>query len=78
MNILLSVASLARDLLGRMLVIDPEKRMSVDDALNHPYINVWYEDSEVNAVRWNIELIFFLRKFSLVLLFSHHQDNIII
>ncbi|CAF4673724.1 unnamed protein product, partial [Rotaria sp. Silwood2] len=42
-------ASLARDLLGRMLVIDPEKRMSVDEALNHPYINVWYEDSEVNA-----------------------------
>ena len=47
----LRIASLARDLLGRMLVIDPEKRMSVDDALNHPYINVWYEDSEVNAVR---------------------------
>ncbi|CAF3822961.1 unnamed protein product [Rotaria sp. Silwood1] len=42
-------ASLARDLLGRMLIIDPDKRMSVDEALNHPYINVWYEDSEVNA-----------------------------
>ncbi len=45
------IAALARDLLGRMLVIDPEKRMSVDEALNHPYINVWHEDSEVNAVR---------------------------
>ena len=44
-------AALARDLLGRMLIIDPDKRMSVDEALNHPYINVWYEDSEVNAVR---------------------------
>jgi c-Jun N-terminal kinase len=33
-----------------MLVIDPEKRMSVDEALNHSYINVWFEDSEVNAV----------------------------
>jgi hypothetical protein len=33
-----------------MLIIDPEKRMSVDEALNHPYINVWFEDSEVNAV----------------------------
>jgi c-Jun N-terminal kinase len=33
-----------------MLVIDSEKRMSVDEALNHPYISVWYEDSEVNAV----------------------------
>ena len=33
-----------------MLVIDPDKRMSVDEALNHPYINVWFEDTEVNAV----------------------------
>ncbi len=33
-----------------MLVIDQEKRISVDDALMHPYINVWYDESEVNAV----------------------------
>ena len=33
-----------------MLVVDPEKRISVDEALMHPYINVWYEDGEVNAV----------------------------
>jgi len=39
----------ARDLLGKMLVIDPEKRISVDDALMHPYINVWYDETEVNA-----------------------------
>lgn len=32
-----------------MLVIDPERRISVEDALLHPYINVWYEESEVNA-----------------------------
>ena len=32
-----------------MLVVDPEKRISVDDALMHPYINVWYDDSEVNG-----------------------------
>lgn len=43
------IASQARDLLSRMLVIDPEKRISVDDALLHPYINVWYDESEVNA-----------------------------
>lgn len=43
-------ASLARDLIARMLIVDPDKRMSVEEALNHPYINVWYEDSEVNAV----------------------------
>jgi len=32
-----------------MLVIDPEQRISVDEALRHPYINVWYEEGEVNA-----------------------------
>ena len=43
-------AGQARDLLSRMLVIDPERRISVDEALLHPYINVWYDESEVNAV----------------------------
>ena len=33
-----------------MLVIDPERRISVDDALLHNYINVWYDEGEVNAV----------------------------
>ncbi|XP_038222587.1 stress-activated protein kinase JNK [Zerene cesonia] len=42
-------ASQARDLLSRMLVIDPERRISVDEALLHPYINVWYDEGEVNA-----------------------------
>jgi len=41
---------MARDLLQRMLVVDPEKRISVDDALMHPYINVWYDETEVNGV----------------------------
>jgi len=42
-------ASQARDLLCKMLVIDPQRRISVDEALKHPYICVWYEDQEVNA-----------------------------
>lgn len=43
-------ANMARDLLSKMLVVDPEKRISVDDALMHPYIHVWYDESEVNGV----------------------------
>ncbi|KER23908.1 kinase domain protein [Opisthorchis viverrini] len=42
-------ADQARDLLYRMLVIDPLERVSVDEALQHPYINVWFDESEVNA-----------------------------
>lgn len=42
-------ASQARDLLSRMLVIDPERRISVDEALQHAYINVWFDELEVNA-----------------------------
>ncbi|KAI4884664.1 hypothetical protein NFI96_015360, partial [Prochilodus magdalenae] len=43
-------ASQARDLLSKMLVIDASKRISVDEALQHPYINVWYDPTEVEAV----------------------------
>ena len=43
-----------------MLVVDPEKRISVDEALLHPYISVWYEDGEVNAVRHYNDLVVFL------------------
>uniref|UniRef100_A0A1I8NDP7 Stress-activated protein kinase JNK n=1 Tax=Musca domestica TaxID=7370 RepID=A0A1I8NDP7_MUSDO len=39
----------ARDLLARMLTIDPKHRISIDEALNHRYINVWYEQEEVDA-----------------------------
>ncbi|KAL7636068.1 UNVERIFIED_CONTAM: hypothetical protein RMT77_013887 [Armadillidium vulgare] len=42
-------ASQARDLLSRMLVIDPQMRISVDEALMHPYINIWFDEAEVNA-----------------------------
>lgn len=39
-----------RDLLSKMLHIDPAKRITVDGALGHPYVNIWYDPSEVNAV----------------------------
>ena len=54
-------ASQARDLLSRMLVIDPEHRISVDQALVHSYINVWYEESEVNAVSFKLFNCIFTR-----------------
>ncbi|XP_015427041.1 PREDICTED: mitogen-activated protein kinase 9 isoform X3 [Myotis davidii] len=41
--------SQARDLLSKMLVIDPDKRISVDEALHHPYITVWYDPAEAEA-----------------------------
>ena len=33
-----------------MLHIDPARRITVDGALNHPYVNIWFDPSEVNAV----------------------------
>ncbi|VDM76433.1 unnamed protein product [Strongylus vulgaris] len=42
-------AECARDLLAKMLVINPDNRYSVEEALNHPYVKVWFRDDEVNA-----------------------------
>lgn len=39
----------ARDLLSKMLVIDPRNRITVDEALEHPYIKLWYQEGEVDA-----------------------------
>ena len=45
-----TAAKEAKDLLCRMLHIDPEKRVTVDEALQHPYVNIWYDKAEVDAV----------------------------
>jgi len=39
----------ARDLLAKMLVVDPVKRINITQALNHPYVRVWYDADEVEA-----------------------------
>ena len=44
------LAEQCRDLLSKMLVVDRSKRVSVIEALHHPYIHVWYERSEVESV----------------------------
>lgn len=39
----------ARDLLSKMLRIDPDERISVDEALQHSYVRIWYDEAEVNT-----------------------------
>ncbi|VDN52210.1 unnamed protein product, partial [Dracunculus medinensis] len=39
----------ARDLLTKMLKIDPNERISLDEAVQHPYIHIWFAESEWNA-----------------------------
>ena len=40
----------ARDMLSKMLQIDPAKRIDVSEALAHPYVNIWFDPAEVHAV----------------------------
>lgn len=40
----------ARDFLTKVLVVDPSKRYSVDQALQHPYVHIWYDKGEVLGV----------------------------
>ena len=47
---LMCTAKQAKDLMKKMLEIDPEKRISVENALRHPYVNIWFDPSEVHAV----------------------------
>uniref|UniRef100_A0A914QG54 Stress-activated protein kinase JNK n=1 Tax=Panagrolaimus davidi TaxID=227884 RepID=A0A914QG54_9BILA len=42
-------ASNARDLISKMLVIDPNYRISIQDALKHSYVRLWRKEEEVNA-----------------------------
>jgi len=37
----------AKDLISKMLVIDPRKRITLDEALKHPYISGWFRDDDI-------------------------------
>uniref|UniRef100_A0A0K0EP83 Stress-activated protein kinase JNK n=2 Tax=Strongyloides stercoralis TaxID=6248 RepID=A0A0K0EP83_STRER len=37
-----------RDVLKKMLKIDPNERISVDEALNHPYLKIWKNEEEIS------------------------------
>ncbi|CCF58335.1 hypothetical protein KAFR_0E01810 [Kazachstania africana CBS 2517] len=36
----------ALDLLERMLAFDPQKRITVDEALQHPYLSIWHDPAD--------------------------------
>uniref|UniRef100_A0A914Z2M4 Stress-activated protein kinase JNK n=1 Tax=Panagrolaimus superbus TaxID=310955 RepID=A0A914Z2M4_9BILA len=40
----------ARELISKMLVIDPNNRITVEEALEHPYVNLWKETSETEDI----------------------------
>lgn len=40
---------MALDLLGKMLCFDPAKRISCEEALNHPYLAVWHDPADEPA-----------------------------
>jgi serine/threonine protein kinase len=46
---------LAIDLLSQLLCFDPAKRISCEQALNHPYLQVWHDPADepiCDAVSW--------------------------
>ncbi len=49
------LAETARDLLSKMLVIDPNHRISIDDALNHRYLQgYWHNEADFNVAPQNM------------------------
>lgn len=42
----LNISNYAKDLISRMLEVDPEKRITVEEAIQHPWIKVSYNMSK--------------------------------
>jgi len=45
----------ARDLINKLLVVDPEKRLSASEVLEHPWLNVQEEDHDLFFAQANLE-----------------------
>lgn len=41
----LNISNYAKDLVSRMLEVDPEKRITVEEALQHPWIKVYKQST---------------------------------
>uniref|UniRef100_A0A914EG99 Protein kinase domain-containing protein n=1 Tax=Acrobeloides nanus TaxID=290746 RepID=A0A914EG99_9BILA len=37
----------ARDLISKMLKLNPDNRQSIEEAIRHPYVNLWFDAKEV-------------------------------
>jgi c-Jun N-terminal kinase len=42
-------ASMARDLISKMLIVDPNYRITINDAIRHPYVYLWFDRNEVEG-----------------------------
>ncbi|KHN75789.1 Mitogen-activated protein kinase 9 [Toxocara canis] len=45
----------ARDLMENLLKIDPNERFSIEQAVRHPYVSIWFRDDEWNHPQIPIE-----------------------
>lgn len=45
-KLILKIVSLALDLLDKMLTFNPHKRIEVEEALAHPYLEQYYDPSD--------------------------------
>ncbi|CAI5227698.1 ANM_HP_G0005390.mRNA.1.CDS.1 [Saccharomyces cerevisiae] len=45
-NLYPNANSQALDLLEQMLAFDPQKRITVDEALEHPYLSIWHDPAD--------------------------------
>lgn len=40
---------MARDLISKMLIVDPNYRITINDAIRHPYVYLWFDRNEVEG-----------------------------